>query len=76
MTSNLHHAHSSGELIKLTQLYVVTEATQVIPVIQYEEEDELIHTDEHLNCGDTTCPCNANVVEGARAASQDTEARR
>src|SRR6266436_5528594 len=26
-------------------------------VIQYDEGDEIIHTDEHPFCGDETCPC-------------------
>ena len=26
-------------------------------VIQYDERDELVHTDEHPFCGDETCPC-------------------
>ena len=75
MSNFFKTAHSNGELIPLTQLYVVTEATQVIPVILYDEEDELTHTDDHPHCGDTTCPCpcHANTVEGSLAASQDTE---
>ena len=60
---------SNTELTQVTQLYVV-DATQVIPFIPYEDGDELIHTDEHPNCGDDTCPCNANVVEGSFSASQ------
>ena len=28
------------------------------PVIQYEERDEIIHTDEHPFCGDGDCPCH------------------
>ena len=57
---------------QVEQLYIVTEAAQVIPVIRYEDGDELIHTDEHPNCEDDTCPCNANVVDGSLAASQLT----
>ena len=64
MTSNAH-----PELIQLTQLYTVNTITQVIPVIQYEEGDELTHSDEHPNCEDDTCPCNVNVVADALTAS-------
>src|SRR5260221_682276 len=27
-------------------------------VIQYEEGDELVHTDEHPECDDPDCPCH------------------
>jgi hypothetical protein len=57
---------------QVEQLYRVTDAAQVIPVIRYEEDDEIIHTDEHPHCGDDTCPCNANVVDGSDASSRFT----
>ena len=30
------------------------------PVIQYEWDDEIIHTDSHPFCGDMMCPCRAD----------------
>jgi hypothetical protein len=76
MTSILHNARSNTtELTQLTHLYTVTDAAQVIPIIRYKEGDELTHTDEHPQCSDITCPCNANVVEGSLTASQNTEAQ-
>ena len=75
MTSIMHNAHTI-ELRQLTHLYTVTATAQVIPIIRYEEGDELIHTDEHPQCSDDTCPCNASVVEGSLATDQDMEARR
>jgi hypothetical protein len=44
-------------------LFNVDEDGQVIPVILYEEGDELIHGDGHEHCDDSTCPCNANVID-------------
>ena len=29
-----------------------------VPVVFYEDGDELIHTDEHLFCEDLLCPCH------------------
>jgi hypothetical protein len=45
-------------------LFNVDESGQVIPIIRYEEGDELVHGEGHEHCDDPTCPCNANVIEG------------
>lgn len=42
----------------LQLLYIINDESNVLPVIEYEEGDELIHTDEDPNCPDFTCPCN------------------
>jgi hypothetical protein len=47
----------------LQHLYSVNDEAEVIPVIGYEEEDELIHTDEHPQCTDPTCPCHTGEEE-------------
>src|SRR5213078_2297161 len=39
-------------------LYEVDENGNVLPVIPYGDGDEFVHTDEHPNCDDPTCPCN------------------
>jgi hypothetical protein len=36
----------------------VNDEGKVIPVIRYEEGDDLIHTDEHPHCTDPACPCS------------------
>ncbi len=41
-------------------LYSVTNESKVIPVIPYEEGDELIHSVAHPYCGDPTCPCGGS----------------
>ena len=64
MAERVHRTHNTAGLIQLTPLYVVAE-TRVIPVIRYEAEDELVHTDKHPHCDDETCPCRANIVDGS-----------
>jgi hypothetical protein len=44
--------------MNLEHLYSVNDKAEVIPVIPYEEGDELIHTDEHPQCTDPTCFCH------------------
>ncbi len=41
-------------------LYDVGNSGNVVPVIFYEEGDELVHTDEHPRCDDPTCFCNVS----------------
>jgi hypothetical protein len=44
-------------MITLRLLYTVDEESDVVPVIPYEDGDELIHSAEHPNCGIPGCPC-------------------
>ena len=57
------------ETTQAIKRYVVKQAFQIIPVIQYEEGNERIHTDEQPMCEDHPCPCNSNVVAGTRTTS-------
>jgi hypothetical protein len=41
----------------LTHLYIVNDESAVIPVIEYKEGDEIIHTVDHPYCGEEGCPC-------------------
>jgi hypothetical protein len=49
--------------MNLEHLYSVNDKAEVIPVIPYEEGDDLIHTDEHPQCTDPTCPCQPEEEE-------------
>ncbi len=40
-------------------------------VIQYEERDELVHTDEHPFCGDETCPCMDELYDEVERREQE-----
>lgn len=51
----------------LQHIYSVTDESDVIPIIPYEDGDELIHSVEHPNCPDPNCPCNTGE------ASEDEE---
>lgn len=35
---------------------------EIVPIIPYDEEDEIIHTDEYPLCEDETCPCKQEAV--------------
>jgi len=43
-------------------LYNVDKANTIIPIMLYQEGDELINTKEQEHYANTTCPCNATVV--------------
>lgn len=38
---------------------------EIVPIIPYDEEDEIIHTDEYPLCEDETCPCKQAASGGA-----------
>jgi len=44
-------------------------ALRVIPVVRNEDEDVIIHTDDHPFCEDLSCPCHAD--QNALAAVGD-----
>jgi hypothetical protein len=49
--------------MNLEHLYSVNDEGIVLPIIPYEEGDDLIHTDEHPQCTDPTCPCQPEEEE-------------
>jgi len=57
----------------LQHLYDVNDDGEVVPVIGYEEGDDLIHSVEHLFCNDPTCPCGGRPVGEAFDDNQDEE---
>lgn len=50
-------------MTNLQHLYNVTDENEVIPVIAYAEEDEIIHTAENPFCGQEGCPCEQEDEE-------------
>jgi len=50
-------------MIPSTTLYTVNDENSVTPVIQYEQEDEIIHTTENPHCGELGCPCGEEDEE-------------
>jgi hypothetical protein len=54
-------------------LYTVNDESKVIPVIEYEEGDELIHSVEKPYCGDTTCPCGGKPPTNATESSDQED---
>lgn len=54
-------------MIPLKQLYTVNDESEVIPVIAYEEGDEIIHTAENPHCGKPGCPCEQEDEEEIQA---------
>jgi hypothetical protein len=41
-----------------------TMTNQNLPCISIPMEDELVHTDEQMECDDRTCPCHENMTDG------------
>jgi hypothetical protein len=39
------------------------------PIIQYDDDDELLHTDEHLFCAEMDCLCHADQERMAQLNS-------
>ena len=54
----------------LRLLYNVNDESEVIPVIQYEEGDELIHTVEDPFCDEEGCPCGGRPTTNATDSSK------
>ncbi len=50
--------------MKIVQhLYNVSEEGEVVPIIEYEEGDDLIHTPENPFCNEEGCPCGGVRVD-------------
>ncbi len=54
----------------LQHLFNVNDESAVIPVIAYEEGDDLIHTPEHPFCDEEGCPFGGPPLEDGEQGEQ------
>lgn len=57
----------------LQHLCNVNDDGEIVPIIGYEEGDDLIHRVEHPFCDDPTCPCGGSPASEAFDDNQDEE---
>jgi hypothetical protein len=60
-------------MINLHPLFAVNDESLIVPIIYYEEGDELIHTDDHPLCDKEGCPCGGVPTAAAEEDQQEEE---